>query len=51
MKTILKDFVVLWAAPIDAPAIKSIKEESIKVGSNKNFEGYVFGNIILGRKS
>ncbi|EKD85235.1 MAG: hypothetical protein ACD_38C00064G0004 [uncultured bacterium] len=51
MNTILKDFVILWSSPIDEPAIKSIKEESAKVGFEKDFLSYVFGNIILGEKS
>lgn len=51
MINILKDFIILWKAPIDSPAIKSIKEESAKVGQEKRFIEYVFGNIILGQKS
>lgn len=50
MKTILKDFVILWSSPIDSPAIKSIKEESARVGHERDFAGYVFGNMILGKK-
>ncbi|GEM_PF-6273797 len=49
-KTLLNDFVILWNSPIDQPAIKSIKEESAKVGFEKDFTSYIFGNIILGRK-
>lgn len=47
----LKDFIILWNAPIDSPTIKSIKEESAKTGLTGDFASYIFGNMILGRKS
>ncbi|OGE19623.1 hypothetical protein A3J19_01005 [Candidatus Daviesbacteria bacterium RIFCSPLOWO2_02_FULL_41_8] len=51
MRGIIKDFVVLWTAPIDTPAIKSIKEESAKSGVSGDFASYIFENMILGKKS
>lgn len=51
MPGMIKDFVILWNAPIDNPAIKSIKEESRKTGFEKDFTSFIFGNMILGRKS
>lgn len=51
MPGMIKDFVILWNAPIDHPAIKSIKEESRRTGFEKDFTRFIFGNMILGRKS
>ncbi|MDD5415859.1 MAG: hypothetical protein PHE48_02525 [Candidatus Daviesbacteria bacterium] len=51
MKTFLWDFVILWDAPTDAPAIKSIKEESYKINSRESFLDYIFGNLVISRKS
>lgn len=51
MKTIFRDFVILLTAPVDTAAIQSIKEEAAKIGPERNFEGFVFGNIIVSSKS
>ena len=51
MKTVLRDFIILLTAPTETPAFKSIKEESARATSKANFEDYIFGNIIVGRKS
>lgn len=50
-QTPISDFVLLMTAPVDNPAMKSVREESEKIDKKSDFAEYVFGNIILGQKN
>lgn len=50
LRGIIKDYALLLTAPMDSPKDKSIKE-SVKADFQKNFNGYMFKNIVLNQKS
>lgn len=50
LRGIIKDYALLLTAPMDSPKDKPI-EESVKADFQKNFNGYMFKNIVLNQKS
>lgn len=49
--SLINDYILLWTGPTDDPVIKSVSDESARTSIEKDFTGYILGNMILGKKS
>lgn len=48
--TILGQFYLIWAAPVDGEATKSIEDQEVVIKPHQNFTEHVFRNIVIAQK-